>query len=176
MTSPGQSPLDAARALFGEQLEDLAGGVVSGEIPLTVAVINRLIARKIATSPSSPVISAELESHETETFVVRLRVRGPLPPLRIDLRIDREPRLPSDPTLAMHWKLSGLGPFAILAAPIASYFRVLPRGVRLESNRLLLDVHELLRAQGFGEAVPLLTGLRVITREGRFVIQFELRR
>jgi hypothetical protein len=176
LMSPGVSPLDAARDLFGTHLEGLAGGVVSGEIPLTVEVINRMIARKLAASPSSPVTTAEVEAHETETFTVHLRVRAPLPAFKIDVRIDHQPQLPRDSTMGLRWSVRGLGPLGMFAAPIASYFKGLPDGLRLEGDRVWVDLHTLLRAQGLGELVPLLSGVRVITRERRFVIQFELRR
>jgi hypothetical protein len=39
-----------------------------------------------------------------------------------------------------------------------------------------VNVEELLRQRGLGEVMPLLTGLRVTTREGRFVLAFEMRR
>jgi hypothetical protein len=176
MASSAGSPLDAARELFGTHLEGLAGGVISGEIPLTIEVINGLIARKLAASPSSPVTAAQIEAHENEAFTVQVRMRGPLPALKVEMRIDHQPQLPRDPTLGMRWALKGLGPLGMLAAPFAAYFNALPHGVRLEGDRVWVDVHALLRAQGAGELVPFLSGVRVITRERRFVIQFELRR
>jgi hypothetical protein len=169
------SPLDAVRDLFGEHLEGLAGGVVSGEIPVPAAVINRLIARKLA-SAQLPITAAEVEPHDAESFTVHLRPRGPLPALKVAMRIDQQPQLPQDPRLGVHWTLKGLGPLAMFAAPIASYFKVLPPGLQLEGDRVIVDVHTLLRTQGFAAAVPFVSGLRVLTREGRFVIQFELRR
>ena len=168
--------LDAARELFGTDLEGLSGGVISGEIPLTVDVINRLIARKLAASPSSPIVSADVDAHENEAFTIHLRLRGPLPALNVEMRIDHQPQLPGDATLGMRWSLKGLGPLAMLAAPLASYFKVLPPGIRLEGDRVWVDVHALLRAQGAGDLVPFMSGIRVITRERRFVLQFELRR
>jgi hypothetical protein len=170
------SPLAAARDLFGTHLEGLAGGVISGEVPLTAEVINRLIARKLEAYPSSPVVSAEIEPHEAETFLVHLRLKGPLPALKVDVRIDHQPQLPRDPRLGMRWALKGLGPLAMLAGPIAQYFNAMPPGLRLEGDRLWVDLHALLRAQGFADLVPFLSGVRVITRERRLVIQFELRR
>ena len=169
------SILEPLRALFGPQLQELAGGVVSGELPVTIAVVNRLIAQKLATA-KAPIISAEIETRPGETFTARLRPKGPIPLLNVDVRIDRQPQLPDDSRLGMRWTLRGLGPLAMFAGPVIAYFKTLPAGITMDGDRIWVDVHALLRSQGLGEAVPLLTGLRVLTREERFLVQFEVRR
>lgn len=169
------SPLDVLRRLFGEQLQELAGGAITGELPVTTAVVNRLLAQKLATA-KAPIISAEIETRPNETFTVHLRPRGPIPLLHVDVSIDRQPQLPDDPRLGMRWTLRGLGPLAMFAGPVIAYFQTLPAGISMDGDRIWVDLHALLRSQGLGEAVPFLTGVRVLTREQRFVIQFELRR
>jgi hypothetical protein len=169
------SILDPLRALLGDQLQELAGGVISGELPVTTAVANRLIAQKLETA-RVPIISAVIETRPDDTLTVHLRPRGPIPLLKVDVQIDRQPRLPDDPRLGMRWSLRGLGPLAMFAAPVTAYFKALPAWIRLDGDRIWVDLHVLLRSQGLGEAVPFLTGVRVLTREQRFVIQFELRR
>ena len=169
------SPLDPLRPVFGEQLQELAGSVVSGELPITTTVVNQLIARKLTTA-NAPIVSAELETNPGESFTVQLRPKGPLPAMKVDVAIDQQPQLPGDPILRMHWTLRGLGPLAMLASPFISSFKVLPPGVTIDRDRILVDLHAVLRSQGYGEMIPFLTGVRVLTRERRFVVQFELRR
>ncbi len=169
------SPLDALRVLFGEQLQELAGGVITGELPVTTTVVNRLIAQKLETA-RVPIISAVIETRPNDTLTVHLRPRGPIPLLKVDVQIDRQPQLPDDPRLGMRWSLRGLGPLAMFAGPVTTYFKTLPAWISLDGDRIWIDLHELLRSQGLGEAMPLLTGVRVLTREQRFVVQFELRR
>jgi len=169
------SPLDALRGLFGEQLQELAGGVISGELPVTTTVINRLIAQKLATA-KAPVVAAEIETRPDETFTVHLRPKGPIPLLKVDVRIDRQPQLPGDARLGMRWTLRGLGPLSMFAGPVIAYFKTLPAGISMDGDRIWVDLHSLLRSQGLGDAVPLLTGVRILTRERRFLVQFELKR
>jgi len=169
------SPLDPLRKVFGERLDALAGGVVSGEIPITADIVNRLIAAKLATS-DTPVTSAEVVVREHDAFTVHVRPRAPMPALRVDVQIDTQPVLPAQPMLGMRWALRGLGPLGTLAAPFIAQLKTLPPGVRVDGDRAWVNVEELLRQRGLGEIVPLLTGLRVTTRERRFVIAFELRR
>jgi len=169
------SPLDPLRTLFGERLEALAGGVVSGEIPITADVINRAIASRL-TRPDLPIASAEVVIMEHDSFTVHLRPRAPIPLLRVDVRIDQQPALPGQPLIGMRWALRGLGPLGLLAGPVVGYLKGLPPGIRLEGDRAWVNIEEILRQRGLEEVVPLLTGVRVTTREKRFVIAFELRR
>jgi hypothetical protein len=170
-----QSILDPLRALFGDQLQELAGTIVSGELPVTTAVVNRLIAQKLETA-RVPIVSAAIETRPNETLTVHLRPRGPIPLLKIDVQIDRQPQLPDDPRLGMRWSLRGFGALAMFAGAITTYFKTLPAWITLDGDRIWIDLHVFLRSQGLGEAVPLLTGVRVLTREQRFVVQFELKR
>jgi hypothetical protein len=169
------SPLDPLRALFGEQLQELAGGVVSGELPLTTAVVNQLIARKLATA-KAPIAGAEIETRPANSFTVHLRPNGPLPLLKVDATIERQPELPAHPVLGIRWTLRGIGPLAMLAGPFISRFKGLPPGITIDRDWIWVDVHPLLRSQGYGEVIPFLTGVRVRTAERGFVVQFELRR
>jgi hypothetical protein len=169
------SPLDPLRPLFGEQLQELAGAVASGEVPITASVVNRLIAQKLAAA-NAPIVAAEIETTPGTAFTVHLRPKAPIPLLRVDVTIDRQPQLPADPRLGMRWRLRGVGPLALLAGPLISRFTSLPPGITIEGDYVWVDVHTLLRAQGFGDVVPLLTGVRVLTAERGFVVQFEIRR
>jgi hypothetical protein len=169
------SPLDPLRKVFGDRLEALAGTVVAGEIPITVDIVNRLLADQLASS-DSPISNAEVVVLDHDAFTVHLRPRGPLPMLKVDVVIDGQPEFPAQPMLGMRWTLRGLGPLALIAGPVISYLRALPAGIRLDGDRVWVNVEEMLRQRGFGDVVPLLTGLRVTTRDRRFVLAFELRR
>jgi hypothetical protein len=64
----------------------------------------------------------------------------------------------------------------MFAGPIIAYFKTLPTGIRMDGDRIWVDLHTLLRSQGLDEAVPFLKSVRVLTREQRFLVQFDLRR
>jgi len=170
-----ESPLDRLRAVFGEQLQELAGTVVTGEVPLTTPVVNGLIAQKLATT-SAPIAAARIETHPREAFTVHLRPKGPWPLLRVEAAIDQQPDMPANPVLGIRWSLRGLGALAALAAPFLAQFRTLPPGITLDRDHIYVNLQALLRAQGYAELLPLVTGIRVLTREGGFVVQFEVRR
>ena len=169
------SPLDPLRQVFGERLEALAGSVVAGEVPITAQIVNRLIASALAKS-DAPITGAEVVVLEHDAFTVHVKPRAPLPTVRVDVVIDRQPELPAQPMVGMRWALRGLGPLAMLATPFLSSLKRLPAGVRLDGDRIWVNVEELLRQRGLGDIVPLLTRARVTTSEQRFMIAFELRR
>ena len=122
------SPLEPLRALFGADLQDLAGAVVSGELPVTTTLVNRMIASKLAVA-NAPVTHAEVETRPGDALTVQLRPRLPIPLLKVDVVIDRQPNLPHDPRLGMRWSLRGAGILTMLAGPVISYFNRLPPGI-----------------------------------------------
>jgi hypothetical protein len=109
-------------------------------------------------------------------FAVHLRPKGPIPLLKVDVTVDRQPQLPADPRVGLRWGLRGTGILAVLAGPVISYFAALPAGITMDRDYVWVDLHTLLRSQGFAEVVPLLTGARVTTDDRGFVVHFELRR
>lgn len=169
------SPLDPLRPVFGDTLEQLAGTVIAGRLPLTADVVNRLIAQKLAAG-SVPVSAADVTVHEGQAFSVRVRPKAPLPQVTVDFQIEHQPDFPERPTLALRWTLRGLGPLGLFAGVVLGYLRALPPAMQVDRDRVQVDLPTLMRDQGFAELVPLLTAVRVLTGEGRFVVEFEMRR
>jgi hypothetical protein len=50
----------------------------------------------------------------------------------------------------------------------------LPPGIRLERDRVLVDVRQVLETRGFGEIVPLVERLNVSSEEGRLLIDVDI--
>jgi len=98
-----------------------------------------------------------------------------IPTLRIVGRIEEQPELPQRPVLGIRWSMPGMGPLAMLAAPALAFLNALPRGLRAEDDRILVEVAELLRSQGLSELLPYLRKVRVHTGRGAFVVKIELR-
>jgi hypothetical protein len=166
--------IDRIRYLLGPQLEELGGAHLSGQIPLTDAVINRAAAAKLAAM-SGPVADAHVHAADGDVLQVALTVRGvPLiSTVPVRLQIDQQPELPSSPVLGLHWSLAGLGALARLASPFIERLAKLPPGVRMDGDRLLIDLADLLRAQGLGDLLRLVTRLEVHTRDGQVLVSFE---
>jgi hypothetical protein len=166
--------LGRLRALAGENLQELTGATIAAEIPLTNAVVNRLIGERLAAS-SGPVSAVQLDALDDDTFSALVTARTKIvPTMRIVARIEEQPE-PQRPVLGIRWSMPGLGPLNLLAGPVLSFLKTMPRGLRAEDDRILVDVAELLRAQGLTDFLPYLTKVRVHTRRGAFVLKFDLR-
>ena len=145
--------LSRLRGLAGDNLQELTGATIAAEIPLTNAVVNRLIAERLAAA-SGPVSAVQVDALDDDTFSAQVSLRMKMiPTVRIVARIEEQPE-PQRPVLGIRWSMPGLGPLGLLAGPALSFFKALPRGLRAEDDRLLVDVAELLRAQGLADLLP----------------------
>ena len=171
-------PFDRIRSALGVDIDEreLAGGVVSGEIPLTNAVVNRLIAKQLQAR-GGPVTAARVEALGEDRFVVELQVRAPvpIPVIRIVASIEQQPTFPAPATLGVRWSMPGLGPLAMFAGPALGFLKTLPPGIRVDGDWLTVDVAAMLRARGVGDVMRYISNARIRTRAGAFVLQFELK-
>jgi hypothetical protein len=166
--------LGRLRVIAGDNLQELAGATLAGEIPFTNTVVNRLIAERLAAA-SGPVASVQVDALDDDTFSAQVSLRARMiPTLRIVGRIEQQPE-PRHPILAVRWSLQGMGPLGMLAAPALTFLKALPRGLRAEDERILVDVADLLRSQGLGDLLPYVAKIRVHTRRGAFVLRVEMR-
>lgn len=163
--------------MFGVDLRELAGAAISGEIPLRNDLVNRVIAQRLAASPSA-VSAVRVDARDDDHVDVELSMRAGtmmLPAVRIAARIDRQPDLPHAPILGVRWLLPNLGPLGLFAAPALNWLKALPPGIHADGDRIDVDIAAVLRSQGLGELLPYIAALQVHTRRGAFVIRFELR-
>lgn len=165
---------DRLRETLGVDLRELAGGSFSGEIPLPNALVNRLIAQYLDAA-QGPVRAAHVEAHDQDTITIDLSMRGLLPAVKLSARIEQQPEFPRPAVLGIRWSMPKMGPLALFAAPIMSYFKALPPGITADGDRISVDVAELLRSRGLGEFLPYIANARIHTREGAFLVRFEVR-
>ena len=173
---PAPTIADRVRQAIGIDLTELSGTALAGEIPLTEALVNRLIAERLSQSPGA-VDAARVEAHDNQelTIVVSMRGSRMMPQVKIAARIEQQPQFPSPAVLGLRWSLPGLGPLALFAAPALAYFKALPPFIRVEGDRMSVDLRALLHAQGLGDVIQYVRLLHVQTRRGVIVVQFELR-
>lgn len=168
--------LDNARRLLGPRLDGVAGAHAAGEIPVSEAALNRLVAETLHAS-HGPVMSAELQVRAHDELAVRVRLRRPsfAPTIIVTLHIERQPAPPASMDLVMKWSLPGMGLLATLVAPVLSFFKKAPSGVRLDGDRVIVDFATIARERGAGALLEFVTGLRITTRDRELVVGFDLR-
>ena len=166
--------LQRLRSLAGDDFQELTGATVAGELPLTNAVVNRLI-REQVRGDAGPVTSVEVAALDDDSFGAQVTPRARLiPAVGIVGRFEQQPQMPARPVLVVRWAVPGIGPLGLLAGPALSFLKALPRGLRAEDDLIFIDVAEILRAHGLGDLVKHLTKLEVHTRRGAFLVKFEL--
>jgi hypothetical protein len=150
---------------------DVAGSRASVVLPVSRALLNRVVAQALQGT-NAPVSSVDIRPHDGDRFdaVVTLTSRF-APALPIVFAIERQPQFPDDPVLVLRWSfLGGLGAFA--SRFLGSLGR-LPPGLRLQGDRLFVDVRTLAANGPAAEALPFVTRLELHTTEGRAVLDAE---
>jgi hypothetical protein len=166
---------DKVRRLLGIDLPDIAGSVFAGEIPLSNALVNRLIMQRLAAA-QLPIAGVRVEAHAGDQLTIVLSMRGSLiPDVTITARIEEQPQFPGPAVLWLRWTLPAMRALSIFAAPALTYFKKLPPGIRVDGDRIAVDVAELLRSRGLEELMDYITRVNVTTRESAIVVAFALR-
>jgi hypothetical protein len=149
---------------------DLKGARVSVSMPLPERLLNEVVTAAVPSS--APVRDVTVHPQAANRLTVRARLKRAdfLPPFTVKLAIERQPELPDSPLVLRVLTLPGLLSFA--GSALSSMF---PPGVRLENDRLLVDVKGLLERQGYGDVVTYLETLRIASEEGRLQVDATLR-
>jgi hypothetical protein len=150
---------------------DVKGARISLAIPIGERLLNDIVAASLP--PSLPVRDLTVRPRSGNNLQVRARVAKLdfLPPVTVTLEIDQQPRLPDVP---LGLRLRSFPGLTSLAGSILSPDK-LPRGVRLEGDRLFVDVRELLDRAGYGDVAPLVERLHVASEEGRLLLEVDAR-
>ena len=135
----------------------------------------RLIDEIVASAvrPGGPVREVRVHPLPGDAFSVRVAPRASLlPSITVRLEIDRQPELPASPVLVLRMAtMGGLFGLASAAFPIAG---MLPPGVRLDSDRILVDLRAIAADRGAADLLEYVTGLQLHTEEGRAVLHVDL--
>ena len=162
-------------ALLREQqstnFADLGGAHASFTVPVSDRLLNRIIADRLPRS--SPVSELQLHAEDGNqmTVGVKLGRLAFLPPVRIRLAIERQPDLPASPILVLRMVLEGV---AAVAGPALRFLEGLPPGVRLQQDRLHVDLATLLGHYGAASALPFITALELTTVGGQVIVSGQL--
>ena len=160
------------RERTGLDLGEIAGSTVAGEIPIGDALVNRMLAQKLAQHAQIGSLRVQAQPNDSVAIQVVPRARL-MPPMNITARIERQPEFPDHPMLLLRWSMPAAGPLALFAAPMLSYFKAMPPGIRMDGDRVAVDLRELLRARGLDDVIAFVRKLEVHTRPGGFVLRFE---
>ena len=89
------------------------------------------------------------------------------PRLTITLFIERQPQLPDSPVLVLRLASPAL---TMLAKAASHFLHVLPPGLRLDHDLLLVDIAELLRQRGAAQWLRYVQTMEVTTAPGTVLV------
>jgi hypothetical protein len=160
--------------LFADQQRrgffDLAGSEGQAVIRVSERLLNEIVTEQIQRSAS--IRELHVTPRAGNRLGVRVVVAKPsfLPPITLEVLIDKQPSLPGDPVLGL--TLSGLGGLLRFAGPAAGFFKALPPGVRMEGERVFVDLRAALAPHGLTSALDYVKDLAVGSEDGRLVVAF----
>jgi hypothetical protein len=149
---------------------EVKGARASLSIPVSEAMLNELITA--ALPAGGPLRDLHVRPQAGNRLAVRARASRLdfLPPMTISLQIEGQPLLPDTPLVVRILSMPGL--LSVAGSMLSP--NSLPPGIRMERERVLVDVRQLLEAKGFGEIVPLIERLQVSSEEGRLLIDVDI--
>ena len=152
--------------------EDLRGAEAAVTLPVSDKLLDEIITETLPAS--SKVKDIQVRAQAGNRFVVRAKLGSApfLPPLSITAAIDRQPELPASPVLVLRLELGGL---LSIAGPALRFFDALPPGIRIENDRLHIDLAQLLAARGLSGFLDHLEQLNVQTTEGTTILSLRAR-
>ena len=157
--------------LTSTAFRDIAGSRVSARIPVSRALLNRVVADALPAT-TTPVRSVDIRPRAGDEFEVLIAVSWPfIPPLKVTFVVERQPQFPASPVLVLRW--SFLGAMGAVVSRLVASFDRLPAGVRLDGNRVVLDIPTLAGPAG-AVLLPALRSLEVHTLDDRAVFDIEL--
>ncbi len=159
--------LNLLREQEASGFRDVAGARASVTLPVSDRLVSRLVSHSLP--PSAPIADIALHAQNADRFSARVRLTRPalMPPITVNLAIEQQPSLPSNPVFVLRLLSTGLLSFAGAAA---RFFNVLPPGIRMEGDLIYVDIRTLLEQRGLAEHLRYLNQLEVATEEGRFLV------
>lgn len=148
------------------RFEAFSGATASIVVPISDVLITDIVSRQLPTL----IRELELSALAGNELHVAVRLRNPawFPRINLKLAIDRQPQLPDAPILVL--RLLTYGTLASLAGPVTKFLNALPSWIRLDGDRLRVDLAELLRAQDAADALTYFRHLNVTTKDGAIVV------
>lgn len=156
--------------LLATGFSDIAGTRVFAIIPIRESLLNQLIRETMP--PDLPVRDVSIRPEDGNVLSVRLTPRAMLiPAITLKVNIERQPDIPTSPVLVL--RLATMPGILGLAGAALPLERMLPPGVRMQGEVILVDLQAMARQHGFEAYFPYLRQLRVTTDRGRVLVTIE---
>jgi hypothetical protein len=161
--------LDELRA---SRFSELKGASLAASIPVPERLLTEIVGMAVPAGGPVRDLRVALRGGNRIELSVKLARFGFLPPVPVLLEIEQQPE-PPDWRLVL--RVSSLPGVVTLAGAVSSIGTRLPAGLTLEDHRLIVDLRMLLERSGYGEVTGYIEKLRVVSEEGRLVLEVNVR-
>lgn len=159
---------EIVHSLRNSRLSELSGARATATVPVAESLLNRILAATLP--PQAPVRGVTVHPEDGDRLSVRIIAKaGLIPPITLKLSIESQPSLPESPVLRLRMVTLG-GLFGLASGAIAG---MLPPGVTLDGERILVDLAALARQRGQAEIFDYLEHLEIHTSAGRVVVRVD---
>ncbi len=146
---------------------DLRGATATLMLPVSDRLLNEIVAESLPRTRHIRDLQLHAQGGNRIGVRVKLGSASFLPPINLTLVIDGQPDLPASPVLVFRFEMGGLLP---LAGPALRFLGALPPGIRVEHDRLYVDIAKLLAERGLDSWLEYIEQLNVTTAEGTLVV------
>lgn len=159
-----------ARLLTEQQatgFADLRGATIAANVPIADRLLNAIVSASLPAS--GRVRDVQLHAREGNRIGVRVKLGAGTfpPPISLTLVIEGQPQMPASPVLVLRLEMGGL---LSLAGPALRFLDALPPGVRVEHDRVYVDLAAVLADHGLTPWLEYIEQLGVTTVEGAVVV------
>jgi hypothetical protein len=156
--------------LIAGGLSDVAGAEASVTLPVSSRLLNELISAALPTS--SPIRDLEVTPLDGDRFLVRGRIGSSLLPLlKLHVAIERQAEFPAFAVLVLRVESTGL---MVLASHVSRLIS-LPAWIRMERDRIHVDLRVLADQYGVRHYVSYVDDLQVKTVAGTLLLSLRAR-
>ena len=151
----------------------LSGTEARAAVRISAQMLNEAIGAFAGASPAVRELAVAPRAGNKFDVHVKLAKPAFLPAISLTASIERQPQFPAEPTLVL--QLSGAGGMMRFAGPAVAAFGSLPPGVRLDGDRVFIDLRAALAAQRQSEWLNYVEQLDISTDEGTVVLYVQLK-
>lgn len=151
------------------RFQGLSGSEFGGTIRISDDLLNQCIAA--ALPPDLPVRALTVRCREGNWLNARVTLARPsfLPPLTVELAIDRQPTLPHDPVLVLRLTGGAGSLMKLFNSPLRRAVS-LPPGVQIDGDRVLVDIRAILQERGQAPLLDYVQQMCVATEEAGMAV------
>ena len=158
--------------LKSSAFRDIAGSRVKARVPVSRSLLNRVVADALRGT-TAPVRSVDIRPRAGDELELLITLSWPfVPPVKLTFIVERQPQFPASPELVLRWSL--LGAVGAIASRLLASLDRLPAGVRLDRDRLVLDIPTLAGPERAAMLLPVVRSLELHTLDDRVVVDLEL--